>query len=124
MVAATVELPAARVTSPVSQLSGGNQQKVVLGRWLLGDVKVLILDEPTRGIDVGARAAIHRLIRQFANDGLGVIVISSDFEELLGCDRVLVMGRGQLVEELIGPAITEEQMLRAAYETPSSQVPV
>ena len=120
--AASVELQAARVTSPVRELSGGNQQKVVLGRWLLGDIKVLIMDEPTRGIDVGSRAALHRLIRQFANDGLGVIVISSDFEELLGCDRVLVMARGQIVEELTGPAITEERMLRAAYETPSDLV--
>jgi ribose transport system ATP-binding protein/rhamnose transport system ATP-binding protein len=75
----------------------------------------MILDEPTRGIDVGTRAQIHRLMREFAEQGRGVIVISSDFDELLGCDRVLVMARGAIVSELAGGAIGRNRMLTAAY---------
>jgi len=106
-----------RIDIPVRNLSGGNQQKVALGRWLDGKARILILDEPTRGVDIGARAEIHRVIRELAGRGLGLIVISSDFEELLGCDRVLVMSRGRIAAELTGDAISEQRMLRAAYET-------
>jgi ABC-type sugar transport system ATPase subunit len=113
--AVRVDLDPSRLGAAVSQLSGGNQQKVVLARALTKDVKVMILDEPTRGIDIGTRAQIHRLIREFAEQGRGVIVISSDFEELLGCDRVLVMARGAIVCELHGDAISRKRMLAAAY---------
>jgi ribose transport system ATP-binding protein len=95
--------------------SGGNQQKLVLARWLVGSVKVMILDEPTRGVDVGARAQINALVRKMADDGLGVILIASDFEELLGCDRVLVMANGEMVSELQDDGITVANMLKAAY---------
>lgn len=101
----------------VRALSGGNQQKVVIGKWLDERVRVFILDEPTRGVDVGARAEIHGLIRRLANSGSGVLVISSEFEELVGCDRVLVIVDGRIVGELTGPSITEETMLRACYGT-------
>lgn len=100
--------------------SGGNQQKLVLGRWLLGSVKVMILDEPTRGVDIGARAQINALIRKMADDGLGVILIASDFEELLGCDRVLVMANGEIVSELQHDRITMANMLTDAYKSESA----
>ena len=83
-----------------SALSGGNQQKVLFARWLFGHPKVLILDEPTRGVDVGARAAIHRLITDLAKDGAAVLMISSEIEEVLGlAHRVLVMRRGTITRE-------------------------
>ena len=80
------------------ELSGGNQQKVVLARWLLRECKVLLLDEPTRGVDVGAKAEIYRVIADLAREGLGVVVVSSELSELAGlCTRVLVMREGELV---------------------------
>lgn len=110
-----VDLRPPNVDSVVGNLSGGNQQKLALGRWLLGRRRVLILDEPTRGVDVGARAQIHRMLRDLADGGMALLVISSDFEELLSCDRVLVMQLGCIVEELRGGAISQDRMLRAAY---------
>ena len=100
----------------VSHLSGGNQQKVVIGRWLQSKPRVLILDEPTRGVDVGARAEIHRLIRGVARDGMAVLVISSDPEELPDlCDRVLIMAEGRIVGELAGDALTRHGIIAASY---------
>jgi ABC-type sugar transport system ATPase subunit len=100
-------------------MSGGNQQKVVMGKWLKRPVRVLVLDEPTRGVDVGARAEIHRIIRELANDGRGVIVISSEFEELLGCDRVIVLSEGRGVGVLPGPGVTEGAILQLCYAGPA-----
>lgn len=108
---------------PVRLLSGGNQQKLVLGRWLLGRRRLLILDEPTRGVDIGARAQIHRILRELADDGMALLVISSDFEELLASDRVLVMAGGRVVRELRGTQITEAAMLQAAYGDDANPVP-
>lgn len=105
------------VDTRVGDLSGGNQQKVVIGKWLTRDLKVLILDEPTRGVDVGARAEIHKIIRELSANGVGVIVISSEVEELPGlCDRVLVMAEGQIAGELVGNAITKESIIHMCYE--------
>lgn len=98
------------VNQPVGTLSGGNQQKVLFGRWLARPLKLLLLDEPTRGVDVGARAEIHAVVRRVASDGAGVLMVSSEFQELLTCDRVLVLRNGQLVGELTGDAITETNM--------------
>ncbi|MBI2301350.1 MAG: sugar ABC transporter ATP-binding protein [Armatimonadetes bacterium] len=99
----------------VGTLSGGNQQKVLLAKWLATDPRVLILDEPTRGVDVGAKAIIHRAIAEAADRGTGVILISSDLPELVGlADRVLILRRGRLVGELSGPGCTEEAVLLAA----------
>jgi ribose transport system ATP-binding protein len=103
------------VRQPVGGLSGGNQQKVVLGRWLQSEPAILLLDEPTRGVDIGARAEIYRRVREIAGTGTSVIVISSEFEELLECDRVVVMSAGATVGELTGPAITVNDMLRLCY---------
>jgi ribose transport system ATP-binding protein len=109
-----VKTPA--VNTPVSELSGGNQQKVVIGKWLSRDPKILILDEPSRGVDVGARSEIHRIIRQMAASGTSCIVISSEVEELPDfCDRVLVLVEGHISGELTGDAITKEAILHLSY---------
>ncbi len=99
----------------VGKLSGGNQQKVVLARWLAAKPKVLILDEPTRGIDVGAKAEIYRLIDALANEGLAIMFISSELPEILGMsDRIIVMQGGRITGELPGSGATEEQVLELA----------
>jgi L-arabinose transport system ATP-binding protein len=99
----------------VGKLSGGNQQKVVLSRWLAAKPKVLILDEPTRGIDVGAKAEIYGLIDDLANEGLGIMFISSEMPEVLGlADRVYVMQNGRITGELSGEDATEEAILELA----------
>lgn len=99
----------------VGKLSGGNQQKVVLARWLAAKPKILILDEPTRGIDVGAKAEIYRLIDDLANDGLGIMFISSELPEILGLsDRIYVMQNGRITGELSGAKATEEAVLGLA----------
>ncbi len=99
----------------VGKLSGGNQQKVVLSRWLAARPKILILDEPTRGIDVGAKAEIYSLIDELANEGLGIMFISSEMPEILGlADRVYVMQNGRITGELLGADATEEAILELA----------
>lgn len=101
--------------APVSSLSGGNQQKVVLAKWFHVDVEVMIFDEPTRGVDVGAKAEIQVLIKQFAAKGRGVIVVSSEHHELFGlCDRVLVMREGAISGELSRPEFSESNLLQLA----------
>jgi ribose transport system ATP-binding protein len=96
-------------------LSGGNQQKVVLARWLLRRCRVLLLDEPTRGVDVATKAELYRLICDLAQEGLGVLVVSSELEELVGiCSRVLVMREGEVVAEVDGATATERELLRHA----------
>ncbi|MER5304705.1 sugar ABC transporter ATP-binding protein [Streptomyces lasiicapitis] len=106
----------------VGELSGGNQQKVLLARWLAMNPKVLLLDEPTRGIDVGAKAEVQKLIDELADDGLGVLLISSDMEELIeGSDRVVVLKDGAVVEELTGDAVTEDRLMRAIAAAPAAQ---
>ena len=98
----------------VGELSGGNQQKVLLARWLAMNPKVLLLDEPTRGIDVGAKAEVQKLVDELAADGLGVLLISSDLEELIeGSDRVVVLKDGAVVGELSGDDVTEDNLMRA-----------
>jgi ribose transport system ATP-binding protein len=97
------------------ELSGGNQQKVVLSRWLLHECRVLMLDEPTRGVDVGSRTEIYRLIAELAGRGLGVLMVSSELDELLGiATRILVMREGALVAELDGASATELELLHHA----------
>ncbi|MBW7969811.1 multiple monosaccharide ABC transporter ATP-binding protein [Bradyrhizobium sp. BR 10289] len=102
------------VYQETGQLSGGNQQKVVLSKWLMTDPKVLILDEPTRGIDVGAKYEIYCIINELAEAGRGVVVISSEMPELLGiCDRICVMNDGAFVGEFNGADATQEKIMRA-----------
>jgi ribose transport system ATP-binding protein len=103
-------------TTPVRSLSGGNQQKVLLGRWLLREPRLFILDEPTRGVDVGAKQEIYRLLAQLADAGMALLVISSELEELLGlCDRIHVMRRGELVAEFTRERFDRAAILRAAF---------
>ncbi len=105
------------VDSPVDRLSGGNQQKVVIGKWLARRPKILILDEPSRGVDIGARAEIHQIIRELTAEGTSVIIISSEAEELPGlCDRVLILAEGQIIKELNGAEITRDAIVSASYQ--------
>ena len=100
---------------PVNHLSGGNQQKVVLGKWLMTHPKVLFLDEPTRGIDVGAKAEIHALMAKLADDGVAIVFVSSELPEILGMsDRVLVLHEGKITGEFINDNLTQEEILRCA----------
>jgi ribose transport system ATP-binding protein len=99
---------------PIRELSGGNQQKVLLARWLCTNPKLLILDEPTRGIDVGAKHEIQVLIRKLADEGLGVLLISSELEEIVsGSDRVVTLRDGKAVAELTGDEISEQALMQA-----------
>jgi rhamnose transport system ATP-binding protein len=104
-----------RMGDPVATLSGGNQQKVVLAKWLATEPKLLIIDEPTRGIDVGTKAEVHRLMSELATRGLAVLMISSELPEVLGmADRVLVMHEGRLTGELSRAEADEERVVRLA----------
>lgn len=111
-----LDIRAASTAVSVGSLSGGNQQKVVIGRWLLGSHRMYMFDEPTRGVDVGAKFAIYELLRKLRHAGAGLLVISSELLELMNvCDRVLVMREGQLVSDLkMDESVTEEQILRWA----------
>lgn len=103
-------------TSPVRSLSGGNQQKVVLGRWLLRQPRLFILDEPTRGVDVGAKQEIYSLLAQLADAGMAILIISSELEELIGlCDRIHIMRRGELTAEFTRERFDRQVLLRAAF---------
>ena len=105
---------------PVGALSGGNQQKVVLAKEVLGGPRLLLLDEPTRGVDVGAKGEIYARIRELAGKGLGVLIASSEMPELIGlCDRVIVLRRGRTVAEFPGGA--DEHEVLAAAETNEAQ---
>jgi simple sugar transport system ATP-binding protein/ribose transport system ATP-binding protein len=108
--------------APVGSLSGGNQQKVLFARMLMCGPRVLIADEPTRGVDVGAKRAIYELLVSLAKDGMAVLLISSELEEIIGlAHRVLVMRRGRIVSELAGAEITESAVLAAAFSEPTSE---
>jgi ribose transport system ATP-binding protein len=108
----SLELRPRDVDRPVRTLSGGNQQKVVVGRWLLGKTRLLLLDEPTRGVDVGARAELYQVIHGLAADGVGVLLVSSEVPEVLGlADRVLVMREGHLIHEAPAAELDEDTVL-------------
>jgi ABC-type sugar transport system ATPase subunit len=112
---AEVGVRAPSIDAPVRRLSGGNQQKVVVGKWLLRGARVLLLDEPTRGVDVGAKAEIYRIIATLAERGKAILLVSSELPEILGMsDRILVMRGGRLVGEFARSEATEERLLAAA----------
>src|SRR5215217_499066 len=118
--ATRLQLKFHRLEDPVGFLSGGNQQKVVLAKWLATQPKLLILDEPTRGIDVGTKSEVHRLMSELAGRGLAVLMISSELPEVLGmADRVLVMHEGRLSAEIGRNEANEENVIRAATGQPS-----
>jgi ribose transport system ATP-binding protein len=93
---------------PARQLSGGNQQKVVLGKWLAAGVQILLMDEPDRGIDIGAKAQIHDLVRELAADGMSVLITSSELDDLVSlCDRILVLNDGRITHSLTDTTVSE-----------------
>lgn len=111
-----VTVKATTVSALAGALSGGNQQKVAIARWLIDPPQVLILDEPSRGVDVGARAEVHKIIKALADDGVAVLVVSSDNEELVGlCDKVYVMVEGQVVGQLSGVELSTESLLHLSF---------
>jgi ribose transport system ATP-binding protein len=102
---------------PLSQLSGGNQQKVALAKWLGTNCRMIIMDEPTRGIDIGAKAEIYQLIRKLSGEGKGILIVSSEMIELMGlCDRILVMKEGRISGELHKHEFSEENILRLSIK--------
>ena len=109
-----------RCSSPaqnVSNLSGGNQQKVALAKWLLSGAKVLVLDEPTRGVDVGARQEIYQIIRELAAEGVAIIIVSSDLPEILSiCERVIVMHEGRITGTLKASELSESKVMYYATD--------
>lgn len=116
-----LNIKSASVNTPVSALSGGNQQKVLLGRWLMADPKVLLMEEPTRGVDVGAKAEIYRVINEQAAGGVAIVLVSSDLPELVEMsDRVIVMREGRVVAELAGDDLSQESVLHHALESAAS----
>ncbi len=110
-----LDLRAASLDTPVGNLSGGNQQKVVIAKWLATKPRVIILDEPTKGIDIGSKAAVHEFMAELAAQGLAVIMVSSEIPEVLGMsDRVIVMREGRIVAEVVGEDLTPETLVRHA----------
>jgi rhamnose transport system ATP-binding protein len=113
--AARLQVKYGRLSSPMTSLSGGNQQKVVLAKWLGRRPALLIVDEPTRGIDIGTKGEVHRLLEELAAEGVAILVISSELPEVLRlADRVLVMREGRLVAEFAHADATEESIVAAA----------
>ena len=111
---ARLDIKTSNPDQPIRELSGGNQQKVLLARWLCLNPKLLILDEPTRGIDVGAKAEIQGLIDELADAGLGVLMISSEIEEITeGSDRVTILSEGVTVAELDRNQISQDRIIHA-----------
>ena len=110
-----LDLRAASLDQPVGNLSGGNQQKVVIAKWLATQPKVIILDEPTKGIDIGSKSAVHAFMSELAGRGLSIIMVSSEIPEILGMsDRVIVMREGRIVAELARDEMSAEKLVRAA----------
>jgi ABC-type sugar transport system ATPase subunit len=103
------------ISQPVKELSGGNQQKVVLSKWLLTKPKVMILDEPTRGIDIGAKSEVHRLMGELATQGIAILMISSELPEILAMsDRIIVMREGRITAHFTKNEATAERIMAAA----------
>lgn len=119
-----LDVRAASTELAAESLSGGNQQKIVLGKWLATNPRILILDEPTRGVDVGAKAQVHELIRQLAEAGMATLLISSELPELLStCNRILVMSEGRIAGELESTEATEEAILQLAMPDTAGRLP-
>ena len=111
----SLHLRAASLDMPVNELSGGNQQKVALAKWILTNPSVLLLDEPTRGVDVGAKREIYRLMNQWTEAGIAILMVSSELPEVLGMsDRIMVMRDGRLVADIPREDATQDGILRYA----------
>jgi ribose transport system ATP-binding protein len=106
---------AASTAIPVGALSGGNQQKVVIAKWLMVEPRIILLNDPTRGIDVGTKQELYRLMRELADQGAAILFYSTDYDELIGCcDRVAIMYDGRIVRELEGAELTETNIIASA----------
>jgi len=121
-VGSSLNLKMAGLNEPVSSLSGGNAQKVVIGKWLMRDPQVLLLDDPTKGVDVGTKAEFYGLLTRLCEEGKSILLYSSDDEELIGlCDRVLVMHDGTIRTELSGSSLTKENLIAASLGVAESE---
>jgi len=117
-----MQIKMSSINQMVSNLSGGNQQKVMLARWLMTKPRVLIIDEPTKGVDVGARMSVYQIINELTKAGIGIVMLTSDMMELIGLsDRILVFYEGKIVREIAGREATELEIMRAASGTASEQ---
>ena len=113
---ADIHIKVADKKLPILSLSGGNQQKVVIAKGLLTEPKILLMDEPSRGIDIGAKTEVFEIIHEFSERGLSIIVISSELKEIMAiADRIYVLSNGKLTGELMGSQITEDELVRASY---------
>ncbi len=109
------------VGNPVATLSGGNQQKVVIAKWLMTEPRIILLNDPTRGIDVGTKQELYQLLRDLADAGASILFYTTDYDELIGCcDRVLILYDGRVVRELVGEAITEKAIVAASLNLPAT----
>ena len=107
--------------SPVGALSGGNQQKVVIGKWLMTKPRIILLNDPTRGVDVGTKQEFYQRVRWLADEGAAILFYSTDYDELVGCcDRVLVLYDGAVIRILEGAAITEHDLVASALNLPTA----
>jgi ribose transport system ATP-binding protein len=103
------------LAQPAASLSGGNQQKVVIGKWLITGSRIVLLNDPTRGIDVGTKQELYHLLRELADAGTAILFYSTDYDELIGmCDRVLILYDGRIVRELSGDGLTEHAIVAAS----------
>jgi ribose transport system ATP-binding protein len=110
------------IDDPVATLSGGNQQKVVIGKWLMTDAEIVLLNDPTRGIDVGTKQELYQLLRTLADAGRAILFYTTDFDELIGCcDRVAILYDGRIIRELRGAEITERNIVTSALNLPVEQ---
>jgi ribose transport system ATP-binding protein len=110
-----LEIHAGGIDIPAGALSGGNQQKVVIAKWLMAEPRIILLNDPTRGIDVGTKQEIYALLRRLADEGAAIIFYTTDYDELIGCcDRALVLYNGAIRRELAGPEITERALIASA----------
>jgi ribose transport system ATP-binding protein len=104
---------------PVATLSGGNQQKVVIGKWLMTDARIVLLNDPTRGIDVGTKQELYQLLRSLADAGTTILFYTTDYDELVGCcDRVAIMYDGRILRELAGTEINEHNIVASSLNLP------
>jgi ribose transport system ATP-binding protein len=117
----------ANIDLPVAALSGGNQQKVVIGKWLMTKPRIILLSDPTRGIDVGTKQELYQLMRQLADDGAAILFYSTDYDELIGCcDRVLVLYNGVVSRTLEGADLNERNLIASALNLPlaAADIPI
>ena len=115
-------IKAGSLDAPVGALSGGNQQKVVIAKWLMRQPRIILLNDPTRGIDVGTKQEIYLLLRRLADEGAAILFYSTDYAELIGCcDRVLVLYDGAVKRELVGSEITEHALIASALNIGSGE---